>query len=194
MKTFGFFVILTLSLVLTASTSSAQSLCARVLTASALPSDLHLRSAQKDDVGAVIIFIHGMRENLGVDPFITADYRPTFSDFLDFEKSFQSPNGKMILLQNEKKEVKGTAAFSRVDASTCELKKFYLAKDTQGKGLGAYLLETIMSEARAAGFKKMILQTDSAMSAAIHLYEKYGFTQMPSSVRNHAVYFVRDPL
>ena len=171
----------------------AQSRCSQIFATHALFSDLNFRLADKSDIYGLVSFIRQTREGLGVNPFATADHRPAFSDFLEFEKNFQSPNGKLILLQNAKGEIKGTVAYTKIDSNTCELKKFYLAQEIQGQGSGSNLLQLIIQEATKAGFQKMLLQTDSTMKAAIHLYEKFGFHLLTNSrTGDQALYYEKD--
>ncbi len=50
-----------------------------------------------------------------------------------------------------------------------------VAKTQQGKGIGSLLMERLLSSAKQAGFSQMELEVVATNTAAIGLYEKYGF-------------------
>ncbi len=64
---------------------------------------------------------------------------------------------------------------------TCELVKFYLAPAARGKGVGKELLQKCIEAAKETGYKKMYLETMPELTIAIPMYEKYGFTYLPSA-------------
>ena len=49
----------------------------------------------------------------------------------------------------------------------------------QGRGIGALLMTECLDRARAAGKRRMVLSTSTAMTAAHRLYERLGFTRLP---------------
>ncbi|MDT0277688.1 GNAT family N-acetyltransferase [Blastococcus goldschmidtiae] len=49
----------------------------------------------------------------------------------------------------------------------------------QGQGIGALLMTECLRRARAAGKRRMVLSTSTAMTAAHRLYERLGFTRLP---------------
>lgn len=49
----------------------------------------------------------------------------------------------------------------------------------QGRGIGRALTETCLERARAAGRARLVLHTAAIMPAAVHLYERMGFTRQP---------------
>ena len=65
-------------------------------------------------------------------------------------------------------------------ADVCELRKMYLLPAARGHGAGGRLLEACVTGARAAGYRRMYLETVSAMTAAAALYAKHGFTYLAS--------------
>ncbi len=67
------------------------------------------------------------------------------------------------------------------DAATCELRKMYFRPEARGLGLGHALLELLLTEMRAAGFRRCYLETTSWMAAAQHLYVAHGFASLPAA-------------
>jgi putative acetyltransferase len=51
----------------------------------------------------------------------------------------------------------------------------YILKSARGRGLGKRLLEDLLAAARRGGFAEVWLETNSTLTVAASLYEKYGF-------------------
>lgn len=68
--------------------------------------------------------------------------------------------------------------------NTCELVKMYVSSAARGKGLGKMLLQKCMHEAKNYGYEKMYLESMPELTNAIAMYEKNGFTFIPSSLGN----------
>lgn len=76
--------------------------------------------------------------------------------------------------------VLGGGGFGRLagtDAAdaTCELRKMYFRPELRGLGLGRALLELLLDEMRAAGYRRCYLETTSWMERAQQLYRDAGF-------------------
>lgn len=72
----------------------------------------------------------------------------------------------------------GIAALVGGPRDTCELRKMYFLPEARGKGLGQALLERCLQAARERGFRRCYIETLTGMDAAMHLYEKNGFTML----------------
>ncbi|MGN1102497.1 MAG: GNAT family N-acetyltransferase [Huintestinicola sp.] len=90
--------------------------------------------------------------------------------YLDIEKYYTK---FWCLFDNE--NIIGTAAVKELNADSCELRSLYLLKKYQGRKLGYELLQTAVTYAISAGYKKMYLDTFSTSTRAVSLYEKAGF-------------------
>ena len=74
---------------------------------------------------------------------------------------------------------------------TCELKRLYLTPESRGLGVSKLLLDLAIQQARQSGYKEMLLDTLSNMTAAKALYKRYGFEEIGSyyeSVEDAAFY------
>jgi putative acetyltransferase len=67
------------------------------------------------------------------------------------------------------------------EAATCELRKMYFRPAARGLGLGHALLELLLAEMRAAGFRRCYLETTSWMAAAQHVYLAHGFAPLAAA-------------
>lgn len=99
------------------------------------------------------------------------------SDYYD-----ENPQRKyFVVVNNDETEVLGGAGFAEYDAPNkiAELQKLYLAPKAKGQGLGYQLIAVIEKEAKKAGYQKLYLETHHNLQAALHIYRKVGFKQLP---------------
>ena len=75
-------------------------------------------------------------------------------------------------------QVLGTVAVKRLDETTSELKALYLSPELRGKGYGYKMLDLAVLYAREKGYRRIVLDSMSKYTAALKLYEKYGFTHI----------------
>ncbi len=73
----------------------------------------------------------------------------------------------------------GTATLMKIDTAIYELGKMAVTEKFQGKGIGKLLLEHCLHEAKNLAVKQLILYSNTKLNAAITLYRKYGFTEIP---------------
>jgi DNA-binding MarR family transcriptional regulator/GNAT superfamily N-acetyltransferase len=74
----------------------------------------------------------------------------------------------------------GAAFVVRKSASTAQLRMLILSPRARGLGLGARLTDECIAFARAKGYKKMVLWTNSCLTAARGIYAQRGFTLVKS--------------
>jgi GNAT superfamily N-acetyltransferase len=123
---------------------------------------------------------------------------PTFSN-MDAELAnlpgvFGPDQGGALLLATLDGEAVGCVTFQRKDSTTCELKRMYVRPVTRGQGIGRQLVQTLIAQARAQVYQKMILDSHKRLTAAHALYEQMGFIRLtipehfPDFVKPHIVY------
>ena len=74
---------------------------------------------------------------------------------------------------------KGTVALMHNHYGELELTKMGIDETVQGKGYGNLLMQHCIKEAKEKGAKELILYSNTKLEPAIHLYRKYGFTEIP---------------
>jgi ribosomal protein S18 acetylase RimI-like enzyme len=75
--------------------------------------------------------------------------------------------------------VAGTFALLNKQGGVYELAKMAVSEHFQGKHIGNLMLAFCISKAKALNIKKLILFSNTILKPAIHLYRKYGFTEVP---------------
>ncbi|MCW7754272.1 GNAT family N-acetyltransferase [Desulfobotulus sp. H1] len=106
--------------------------------------------------------------------------------FQDFEKelaglpgAYASPEG-ILLLGRDQGHVCGCAALRSCPAAgeeACEMKRLYVRPHARGRGLGRDMAVRLIREARASGYRMMVLDTLDRLAAAMELYTGLGFEQ-----------------
>ena len=76
-------------------------------------------------------------------------------------------------------EVAGTFALLKVSDDIYELSKMAVEENFQGKNIGNVMLKFCIEEAKRLNIQKLILYSNTKLKPAIHLYEKYGFKEVP---------------
>ena len=96
-------------------------------------------------------------------------------------RSYAAPEARYYVVEHDGTVV-GGAGFARLsgttaEAATCELRKMYFLPAARGLGLGHSLLDLLLDEMRAAGYRRCYLETTSWMKTAQHLYHQHGFVE-----------------
>lgn len=75
----------------------------------------------------------------------------------------------------------GMGAFKRIDDAHAEIKSMHVLAEVRGRGLSRRMLEHLMDEAKATGYRRLSLETgvQPTFIAARALYAKAGFSECP---------------
>ena len=90
---------------------------------------------------------------------------------------YARPEGRLLLAMVED-QVAGCAALRSLDGETGEMKRVYVRPAFRGLGLGRLLAESILHESRAAGYRRVRLDTLRSMVGAQRLYRALGFHEI----------------
>ena len=72
----------------------------------------------------------------------------------------------------------GCVGMKPSDEESAELKRLYLRPAFRGHNLGEQMLMRIMEDARAAGYRRLRLDTLPALRTALSLYRRIGFHEI----------------
>ena len=86
-------------------------------------------------------------------------------------------NGGKILFAEYNNQIIGTAALKLHEPDTYELTKMAVDEAFQGLGAGKLLCSAAINEAKALKAKRLILYSHTALTPAISIYRKLGFTE-----------------
>jgi putative acetyltransferase len=125
------------------------------------------RLADEQIEAAKAVVIAGCLEFFGHPP-------QCFADMDAVTSQYREPSGTFLALMDGPRVV-GTGAIRRLDAETCELKRMWFLPEYRGKGHGTRMCERLFEFARAAGYKRVRLDTASELKAANRLYQRLGF-------------------
>lgn len=95
--------------------------------------------------------------------------------------AYAPPAGR-LLLAGEPGHAVGCVALrplvkAGVPAGSAEVKRLYVRPTARSEGLGARLVERLIAEARAIGYRTLLLDTLPSMHAAQSLYRRFGFAE-----------------
>ena len=146
-------------------------------------SELIIRTIRADDNAALAKIIRDTLKEFNANKPNTVYYDDR-TDHL-FEE-FAVPNSIYYVVEENGVVIGGAGIFptENLPDGTCELVKLYLSPAARGKGIGKLLLEKSLAAAKSMGYKKVYLETMPELIIAIPLYEKYGFTYLPSAQGN----------
>ncbi len=80
--------------------------------------------------------------------------------------------------------VVATTAVLDLGGDDAELKRMFVDRALRGAGLGKRLLDAARAHAKAAGFRRLVLDSKRDMHAALALYRGAGFREIPDYNQN----------
>ncbi len=88
------------------------------------------------------------------------------------------PGGQIVMALDGDKAV-GCCALLPKEVVCFELGKMAVHDSHRGKGIGRGIVQFAIEWARAAGAKRLYLESNAKLADAVHLYESCGFTHLP---------------
>lgn len=82
-------------------------------------------------------------------------------------------------LEDVSEEVMACCMITPLSNDEWEIAKFAAKVQYKGRGAGAAVLQACIDYAKQKQIKKLVIVTNSKCQAAIHLYRKAGFTEVP---------------
>ena len=87
--------------------------------------------------------------------------------------------GGFIFFVKAGKVVAGTVSLLKLNENEFELAKMAVDESFQGKKIGNLLMEYCIQFAKNLDAAKMVLHSNRTLLPALHLYQKYGFVEVP---------------
>lgn len=146
------------------------------------------REIEEKDNSAVAALIRDNLKKHSLDIPGTVYYDEGLDHLSDF---YAGQKRSYYVLLDAKERIVGGIGFAGFEPmeDTAELQKLYLDDSVKGAGLGYELIALIEKKMMDAGFKYSYLETHDNLQAAIHVYEKSGYTEIerPAAVRHGAM-------
>ena len=96
----------------------------------------------------------------------------------DLEAKYGRPEGRLYLALWEG-EAAGCIALRKLDGQRCEMKRLYVRPAFRGHKIGDALVDRVLQDAKAIGYRHMLLDTLPFLESAVHMYQKRGFYEIP---------------
>ena len=109
-----------------------------------------------------------------------AEDQPEPGEIAALPGPYAPPRGTLLLAELDGRAVGCIAMRALDDDETCEMKRLFVRPGARGAGVGVALVEALLADARAAGYRRMRLDTHPWMHAAIALYRAFGFREIPA--------------
>jgi ribosomal protein S18 acetylase RimI-like enzyme len=127
-----------------------------------------------EDLAAVAALLEAYVRSLPID----LDYQDFAAEFASLPGKFAPPAGALLLARDQAGRALGCVALRPLTEGRCEMKRLFLDPAARGIGLGRALALAIVAEARARGYRELVLDTLPSMTTAIALYEALGFRRI----------------
>ena len=89
---------------------------------------------------------------------------------------YAKPKG-CLLLAYLNDQPAGCVAFREFGDDVCEMKRLFVSVNFRGNNIGSSLVDRLITEARNAGYRQMLLDTHPWMDSAQSLYTGMGFVE-----------------
>jgi ribosomal protein S18 acetylase RimI-like enzyme len=132
---------------------------------------LQLRDIRPSDDAA----IRGLVEAVLEEYRLRADPVDTDADLQDIKGNYLDRGGAFRVLVDETATVVGCGGLYPLGDGEAEIRKMYFLPGARGKGFGRRLLLELLREAKARGYRRVVLETASQLKEAIALYRSAGF-------------------
>ncbi|HTM98370.1 MAG TPA: GNAT family N-acetyltransferase [Pedobacter sp.] len=101
------------------------------------------------------------------------------------EHSFYAQFNKITMLKNvivafDNQTPIGCGAFKPFENNKVEIKRMFVKEEARGKKVASQILTALEDWALELGFKNYILETGIKQTAAVALYDKMGYQQIPN--------------
>ncbi len=104
-----------------------------------------------------------------------------YDEALDHLSGYYAEPGRAYYVLTEGKKLIGGIGLAELPElpRCCEMQKLYLDGEYRGRGLGRGMIGHVEQAAVSMGYQRIYLETHTNLAAAIHLYEKCGYREIP---------------
>ncbi len=131
-----------------------------------------------DQKGAKQVVLNGLKD-------FGFEYHETWDLDLEDPKKHYIDRGGMFFVLKDDGKIVGTVAIINKGNNIAELKRLYVNKEDQGKGLGSKLFDAVITYCKEHGFIKLEFETNKKFTKAHVLYQKRGFKTINEDERSY---------
>ena len=95
-------------------------------------------------------------------------------ELLHLEGKYGPPAGRLYLAYCDDR-LAGCIALRKLDDTRCEMKRLYVRPPFRKHRIGSILVSKVIADAKAIGYRHLLLDTFPFLDVAIRMYEKLGF-------------------
>jgi ribosomal protein S18 acetylase RimI-like enzyme len=128
-----------------------------------------------EDVAAARGLFEEYQRSLGLD----LGFQGFADELASLPGAYAPPGGRLLLARSDGR-VAGCVALRPFGEGVCELKRLFVRPEYRGLSLGRELTVRAIKEARAIGYRRIVLDTLPTMGSAMRLYESLGFAEIPA--------------
>jgi putative acetyltransferase len=138
-----------------------------------------VRTVTAEDVPNVAALVRGVLAEFGIAFGVGSE---TDAQVLALPASYEAAGGRFWVATDDG-ALLGTCGVFPLGSGDWELRKMYLDAAARGRGVGRRLLDEAEAFTRAAGGRRLVLDTTEQMTRAIAFYEANGFVRDDAQAR-----------
>src|SRR3569623_1454567 len=96
------------------------------------------------------------------------------------DEDFDPPNGRFLVVRDEKGVAVGCGAVRLIEPGTAEVKRMWVSPTMRGRGAGWALLQSLEAAAVELGATTGVLDTNATLTSALALYRANGWEEVPA--------------
>ncbi|MEW6411589.1 MAG: GNAT family N-acetyltransferase [Candidatus Zixiibacteriota bacterium] len=149
-----------------------------------------IQATTKEHLAAVYELFREYIESLGFD----LSFQNIEEEIANLPGEYAPPEGRLYLALCDGQPA-GCVGLRQLSSVICEMKRMWVRPQFRGKKIGHTLAEKVVEDARAIGYRKMVLDTIDTMAEAMAIYRSLGFKSVQPYYYNPidgATFFEKD--
>jgi ribosomal protein S18 acetylase RimI-like enzyme len=131
---------------------------------------------QRVDGGPAVDSVRALFKEYQADLGMDLCFQGFAQELAKLPGAYAPPAGRLYLAL-QRREPAGCAALRPLTEGTCEMKRLYVRSAHRCRGIGKMLVQRVLHDARAIGYRRIVLDTLPSMQEAQALYAALGFVE-----------------
>lgn len=140
-----------------------------------MAAQVYIQLVEGGDAGAIVAVRTLLEEYLSwLGPLVCSSTLP--GEIASLPQPYARPGGALLLASDDSGQAVGCVGIRDHDGESCEVKRLYVHRGLRRQGIGRALLHAAIDQARAMGYRRMLLTTlPDEMPGVVSLYRSFGF-------------------